>query len=625
MPLSTDAKTGCRETGGPGRNFAKRLLAAATACCVAGSAWAQAGEPAPDVNFLRGSRFLIPIQFDQDAAESVKELRLHVSTDQGESWRQILTAPPSQEAFKFKAPQDGEYWFSLTSVDHDGNLDPTGDARRVDQKVIVDTHSPVINLNVRSVANGQARAEWSVAEKYPDLSTLTLEARKEGDSNWRAISIAQAPNGSAQWPAGGASYTVRATVRDRAGNVGNAQLDLAGSPSIGRGPAETQLARAGADLPGAVVVPVDPPINEGPKAVPFTGNQTVRKFASTAQIPAPAQQPRQLADRAVADAVPVDRSPPRTFDRQAPAIPARRPQPEPPAELAHQFDPHAAVMMASRIPVASTQNQIEQTAAVEATASSPTDRRIDLVNSRTFAIDYELKGVGPSGVSTIELYYTRDSGKTWHYYGEDRDHTPPFEVSLPDDGFYGLKVVATSPANLGQKKPVPGEAPKVVLQVDTTPPEAWLYQPSHDPRARYNSLLISWAAKDPHFSDTPVSLYFAEDQNGPWYPIKTGLPAKGFYSWQTPTNAHHEVYLRLMAVDLAKNASVADTPDPILIDFSRPAAEVIRITTTRPGLRSRGTTHPTNGDTSAPSAGMEPFPFCWRFALAGIERWVCSR
>src|SRR5262249_58948175 len=45
-----------------------------------------------------------------------------------------------------------------------------------------------------------------------------------------------------------------------------------------------------------------------------------------------------------------------------------------------------------------------------ATSAGPA---IQLVNSRSLVLDFELKGVGASGLGAVELYYTRN-GQIWH-------------------------------------------------------------------------------------------------------------------------------------------------------------------------------------------------------------------
>ena len=49
------------------------------------------------------------------------EVRLFVSEDQGLKWRAEARVKPEQQSFGFRAPHDGEYWFSIRTIDRQGH------------------------------------------------------------------------------------------------------------------------------------------------------------------------------------------------------------------------------------------------------------------------------------------------------------------------------------------------------------------------------------------------------------------------------------------------------------------------------------------------------------------------
>ena len=53
-----------------------------------------------------------------------------------------------------------------------------------------------------------------------------------------------------------------------------------------------------------------------------------------------------------------------------------------------------------------------------------------LVNSRKFELDYDIESVGTAGVAKVELFGTRDGGKSWSSLGNDPDSTSPFIVNV---------------------------------------------------------------------------------------------------------------------------------------------------------------------------------------------------
>src|SRR5262249_22625428 len=93
-----------------------------------------------------------------------------------------------------------------------------------------------------------------------------------------------------------------------------------------------------------------------------------------------------------------------------------------------------------------------------------------LVGAPRFPLKYAVDDAGPGGPATVELWVTRDNGRTWSYLGQDADRASPFLVELPGDGVYGLKIVARSASGLGDLPPRQGEPPEIEVEIDTSPP-----------------------------------------------------------------------------------------------------------------------------------------------------------
>ena len=75
--------------------------------------------------------FTIPFGLDplDPAGAEPREVQLHVSEDRGKSWHVGATAQPDELQFNFRAPQDGEYWFIVKTVDAAGKLWPETNAK----------------------------------------------------------------------------------------------------------------------------------------------------------------------------------------------------------------------------------------------------------------------------------------------------------------------------------------------------------------------------------------------------------------------------------------------------------------------------------------------------------------
>jgi hypothetical protein len=129
-------------------------------------------------------------------------------------------------------------------------------------------------------------------------------------------------------------------------------------------------------------------------------------------------------------------------------------------------------------------------------------------------------------------------------------------------------------AGLGKKPPTSGDAPEMRVEVDLTPPAAQLYAPQPDSRQR-DAVILSWSAGDRNLMANPITLKWAEQRDGPWTVIKTGLPNSGSFSWKLPENFPPQVYLQLIAVDTAGNTGVAATQQPVTLDLKEPEGHLL--------------------------------------------------
>ncbi len=71
----------------------------------------------------------------------------------------------------------------------------------------------------------------------------------------------------------------------------------------------------------------------------------------------------------------------------------------------------------------------------------PPGERPLMVNSRSFDLEYDVEGVGPSGIARVELWGTRDGGRSWSSYGIDNDNRSPIRANVDGEGLYGFRIV----------------------------------------------------------------------------------------------------------------------------------------------------------------------------------------
>jgi hypothetical protein len=450
---------------------------------------------------------------------------------------------PAKASFLFRAMGDGEYWFLIRSMDASGQLQPRG-GDRPGLRVVVDTTPPKLQLEARRGDAGQVVARWQVADANLKPESLKLEYRAAADQPWQAVALDRQGfrttggvcTGEVSWwpPSGSPRAEVRAEVADAAGNtsVSHAQLGQDGEsglppkPTADDGPLSPAASAKNAAPGGAMAS------GKGPQRGPLL------EMPSTGK-PRPAQVPRETIFRS------------------------------PDGTIAIQIDPALGDQHVRADPQGGRSNY------PGFPPGSPAPReRIRMVSSTRFQLDYDVESVGPSGVDRVELWGTRDGGRTWTSFGADEDKRSPLVVTVREEGIYGFRVAVRSGAGLGGEAPRPGDAPDVWVGVDWTKPLARIVAAEQTSGDRGAQLTIRWEAKDWMLAARPVSLYYAEARDGPWSAIAVGLENTGQYCWSIERQVPERLFLRLEVRDEAGNLGIAETPEPVYLDRRRPQVRI---------------------------------------------------
>jgi hypothetical protein len=196
-------------------------------------------------------------------------------------------------------------------------------------------------------------------------------------------------------------------------------------------------------------------------------------------------------------------------------------------------------------------------------------------------LNYAFENVGASGVGKIEVWATRDQGRTWQKLSEDPQRRNPTEVQLPGEGTYGLKLVVSNGRGFGAQPPQAGDPSDWWVEVDTTRPRVNITGVRCGAGADAGTLTILWHAEDKNLSGDCIEMFFAANREGPWTPIAKGLKNEGQYRWTPPAQAGAQAYLRIVARDRAGNFGLSETLQPVpLDDLSRPRIRLLNVTTT---------------------------------------------
>lgn len=565
---------------------------------------------------LNTPKFQIPIRVHQERKDQIKEIILYVSKDRGKTWEIHTREKPNQEAFTFLAKEDGAYWFSIGVVDLKGRQEPPDVARaQVGQKVLVDTQKPEIKLKAEKIGE-EIQVKWEVKDANPDINSMKLECKIEGnDSNeWIPISIKPVLDGSGTFKVQGAGMlSVRLQVSDTATNYASSIVDIGSPKTVVPMPNLAAVPGIGSS-PNNVSTPANTIINSNnlnPQSVQIVPDKNV-------------DQGLVASNNSNSTPMVTEKIPPMTnFGTPTNAIPLPAGNPSPsvedlPRNNAPSTVPVFPVSRGSRdidIGVTSPATQVipglpgnANTSNLNGVLASSVSTQthtanqnqpmngsskraqpaLQIVNKKQVKIDFEVAKFGPSGLGSVDVYSTLDDGQTWSLalsensiVGDSRSLIPvksSVVVPIAQEGVpVGYYIVVKSKAGLGKSPPVKSDVPHIRVEVDTTFPEAVLYSPQPEPGQR-DSLILTWKATDRNLSANPITLEWSERRDGPWNLIGPGdLPNTGKYSWALQPNMPASVYLKLMVKDSAGNVAVAQTQEPLLIDLNIPEVNVLGI------------------------------------------------
>jgi len=208
---------------------------------------------------------------------------------------------------------------------------------------------------------------------------------------------------------------------------------------------------------------------------------------------------------------------------------------------------------------------------------APEERK--LVNSKRISLNYEVKEVGPSGVSAVELWYTQD-GRSWNRYPQNATQEAsqrPFVFDVNGEGLYGITLVAKSGVGLGMRPPQLGDRPQIWIEVDLTRPVVQIQGVTVGQGADKGKLFVTWSARDKNMAQSPIAISYGEQQTGPWTPIAEHQANTGRYVWTIPEHVPYQFYVRIEARDRAGNTGDAITPQMVKVDLSQPRVNIINI------------------------------------------------
>lgn len=546
-----------------------------------------------DIQAMKSRNLAFDLNVDADQKTAIHSIELYVSRENSGVWELGATATPDAKSIPYVAKDDGLYLVNMVIVYKSGVRDPADVTKSAPlQKLLIDTTPPVLKITTAEKTGDTVRVAWSVDDRYPADTRTKLEWKplNETELLWKSVPITHADRRSATFTThetGGIS--VRVTVEDLAGNSVVQSKDLPGNTNTGNTntgtisafkPASGSSPLPAPDLkmPGGLASDTTSGANNGATSGAASGDTgivlpTIAPAAATTKSTMPAPPVVDLTKTALPSI-----TPPSTMPSTPPSMPA---------PLGNAPLTAGGGSSATGIPIAST------TAPLPA-AAGPDLPSVTAINYLKFDLPYQLEA-GPSGISKIELYVTRDDGKTWNKWSVHDGEQRPLRVALDvrgnvqPEGVYGFRLVPISGAGISEHPPTEGSVPDFRVLVDLTPPTIKLFAPDADP-AQPGTLTLKWKIEDKNPIKESVAIAWSESQAGPWKSIggepgsaivagagsesPIRLADTGSFAWKLPEKVPAKVYLRVMAWDAAGNKSEVTTPNPVLVDLTKPRARI---------------------------------------------------
>lgn len=524
--------------------------------------------PAPgDYVPIKSRSATLDIQYDPVKRKEILHSRLLVSRDKGLTWELEDTATPDRTAFTLAVKDDGLYWVKMQTVFTNGTKDPP-DAQmatsQADQKLLLDGTPPAVRIDSAKRIEEDVVVRWTVEDKFPNDGDTKVSYRPAGAAAWQDVPTPAGKTEARFKVTGQGPLTVRVAAKDLAGNEGVMTAEVAGlTTTVAYQPPIPALTGPAAPVPAPVGLPA-PTLPQPKPAIPDA-------IAAPGPIPAAA--------------TPVEN----TAVLPAPA-PVQTPATTPPPAAPTHTPPPPTTLTPPPQPLATT--------TPGPAVNDPAPARCIALTK--FDLAYTLNA-GPSGVTRIQLWVTRDDGKTWQKWSDHDGKESPLHVDLEKrwnaslEGAYGFRLVPESGSRQTDPAPTPGTPPEFRCVVDLTPPTIDVLAPSAHPTMR-DTIALKWRATDANFGKDPIAFEWSEAPHGPWRAVNAGddvrhvvagtdvgpprLANTGEYAWHLPTDlAAAKVYLKVTAWDAAGNKREVMTRDPIVIDFTRPKATIQGIVT----------------------------------------------
>ena len=536
----------------------------------------------------RQTTFAIPFQVSPTNHDDQRpvEVQLFVSDDRGANWQLYKRADPASATIRFRADQDGEYWFTVRTLDREGRSFPP-QPYAAELRVLVDTTPPKLALFVGTGIAGELRTHWEIHDRQLETGSLKIEFQPNDGAPWQPVAVESHQKGNSGrnligqatwWPRSDSAHiSVRAEVRDRAGNsaVVHRRVELPKVKDVRRS-AEVRDG-FGRRSDGSVGWPAEMTTNR-----PLQDSSNVRKQQTTTKMPfkvPPARKPdlREITSFEIReiDVKPRTERSPRDLilgpnsRNQLTSTPKRDPF--------RRIDPESALQ---------AEKQSSSTKIGLPPGAAP-----NVIRTLRFNLDYEIEAGSESGIREVQLWGTNDGGRNWQKWHVDEDQRSPLAVAVPGEGAFGFRIVIENSQQMAGQTPQPGDPADLWVIVDLTAPLVQLHSARYGTGRDAGRLQIQWTARDTNLDTQPVTIMYRDASqprehlvnqgkqgetvpDGNWVTLASARPNSGQHDWLIGNSVPTAVNLRIEVRDRAGNVGVAVLPEPVRLEPLLPKGRI---------------------------------------------------
>ena len=196
-----------------------------------------------------------------------------------------------------------------------------------------------------------------------------------------------------------------------------------------------------------------------------------------------------------------------------------------------------------------------------------------LSGNEATALDVKADDGDGSGVAEIKLWSSDNNGALWTPAGKTAAAQPV--VFSGATGKYALYVTAADKAGNEGAGPKPGEAPQVVLEINTKTPIVHLKTLGDGGNIAGGSRMpIEWEAVTPKPTERNVSIFISPDGGSRWAVVATDIENSGVFVWDAPQVNSSNCLLKVTVKDASGVTGEAQSAKVFTIDSTRPTSAI---------------------------------------------------